>query len=859
MTATSTLPPSAEQTAGSGPREPQRAVARAQRSTRSPAAGIADVVLLSVAVTVALSPLLPVYGGTVLLAPVLGGVLLGAAVAALSARRGWSALTTTALLLVVVALVGGPLAAPERTIAGIVPTPGSVADVVRGAALGWKDVLTLQPPLGASGWLRVPPLLLALVGTALAVRVALGRDRTAPAAALVPPVVLGGAVLLGSFETVQPAGVGVGLAVALLVWASWRSGRLRVRRPVALAVLLVAALGAGLGTAPLVAEHRARYVLRDALVPPFDPRDYPSPLSAFRKFVKDDDTRELFTVTGLPQGTRIRLATLDRFDGVVWNVAGDGSAQASGEFRRIGDTVSAEAVDEAASVDATGDGEHLQVEVQIGDLGGVWLPTVGDAVSVDLEGADVASRLRFNDATGAAVLTGGVPDGTRYTLDTVIPAEPDDETIGGAGASSLDLPEPQGVPDAVVSAASDAARDAETPVQVARAIEQALSEGGFFSHGLTDLGDYPSLSGHGADRVTSLLAGDLMVGDDEQYASAMALMAREMGLPARVVLGFVPGDDDTTAADDAPATDPDAPVVVTGADVRAWVEISFAGYGWVTFDPTPPQTQTPQDETETSPADPEPQVAQPPPPPADPVDEPEDDSEQPQTTDDQGEGATPLWVTIALGTAAGSGVLLLLLSPFLLIAALKARRRRRRRRDEQLVRRVVGGWQEVLDLAVDLRRPVDPVATRREGAAALARAFSGEDEPASTRRRRRGRKKAATPVTATPRPAGRRTRGALPDVAGAVQDLAAQADAVVFGGAEPSDRETREFWAQVDVALARMRATMTRRQRWRGRVTTRSLRGRARPRRTTGTTSSTGGTTRGLRLPRRRRTKGQNR
>jgi hypothetical protein len=859
VTATTAPAPIDETTAGSGPRQPVRATGRPERSTRSLAATLTDVLLLSVAVAVALSPLLPVYGGTVLLAPVLGGVLIGAAAAVLSARRGWSALTTTVLLLVLIAVLGGPLAAPERTIAGIVPTPGSVADVVRGAALGWKDVLTLQPPLGASGWLRVPPFLLAVVGTALAVRVALGRDRTAPAAALVPPVVLGGAVLLGAFETVQPAGVGTGLAVALLVWASWRSGRLRARRPVALAVLLVVALGAGLGTAPLVAEHRARYVLRDALVPPFDPRDYPSPLSAFRKFVKDDDTRDLFTVTGLPQGARIRLATLDRFDGVVWNVAGDGSAQASGEFRRIGETVSAEAVDQAAAADASGDGEHVQVEIEIADLGGVWLPTVGDAVAVDLDGADTASRLRFNDATGAAVLTGGGPPGTRYTLDTVIPAEPEDDTIGGAGASSLDLPEPQGMPDAVVSAASDAARDAETPVQVARAIEQALSEGGYFSHGLTEMGDYPSLSGHGADRVTSLLAGDLMVGDDEQYASAMALMAREMGLPARVVMGFVPGDDDTATGTAETATDPDAPLVVTGADVRAWVEISFAGYGWVTFDPTPPQTQTPQDETETSPADPEPQVAQPPPPPADPVDEPEDDSEQPQTTDNPDAGATPLWVTIALGTAAGSGILLLLLAPFLVIAAIKARRRRRRRRDAQLVRRVVGGWQEVLDLAVDLRHPVDPVATRREGAAALARAFSGEEEPAPEKRRRGRKKKAAAAPASTVRPERRRRKGALPDVEGAVRDLAAQADAVVFGGAEPTDRQTREFWAQVDVALARMRATMTRRQRWKGRVTTRSLRGRARTRRSTGTTSSTGSTARGPRLPRRRRTKGQDR
>ncbi|HEY0218118.1 MAG TPA: transglutaminaseTgpA domain-containing protein [Cellulomonas sp.] len=879
--------PGAGPGAADGGRRP-RATRRSSSDPHGPARPVGrvavDVLVLAVAVGAALTPLLPVYGGTILLLPVLGGVLLGAAVAAVSAWRRWSALTTTVLLLLVVVVAGGPLAAPGRTIAGVVPTPGSVVDVVRGAARGWKDVLTLQPPLGGSGWLLVPPYLLALVGTTVAVRVALGRGRGAPAAALVPPVVLAGAVLLGTFQTVRPAVVGTGLALVLLVWASWRSGRLRPRRPVALVVLAAVALGAGLGTAPLVADHRGRYVLRDALVPPFDPRAYPSPLSAFRAFVKDDDTRELFTVTGLPEGTRIRLATFDRFDGVVWNVAGDGSSRASGEFRRVGETVSTEAVDEAAAVDASGSGgTHVDVQVEVDDLDGVWLPTVGDAVAISIDDPGAASELRFNDATGAAVLTGGLTAGTRYTLDAVVPEEPADDQVAGAAGSELDLPEAEGVPDAVASAAADAARDAETPVQVARALEQTLAEGGYFSHGLTDLGDYPSLSGHGADRMTSLLAGDLMVGDDEQYASAMALMAREMGLPSRVVLGFVPGDTDAAAGDGSAgsgatdAVDPDAPVVVTGADVRAWVEISFVGYGWVTFDPTPPQTQTPQEETDTSPADPEPQVAQPPPPPADPVVPPEDDSEQPQTREGDDQAATPVWVRVAVGVAAGSGLVLLLLAPFLVIAGLKARRRRRRRRDVQPVRRVVGGWQEVLDLAVDLRRPVDPVATRREAAAALARSFSDEDEPVTTTRPRRGLRGRGRPDASSQQPArpaaqprsrrGRGRRGTPPDVAGAVRVLAEQADAVVFGAAEPSVDQARAFWAQVDVALARMRATLSRRARWRGRVTTRSLRRSARRDRPTSTSTTSGTTTSrtSSRLPRpgarRRRaaTKGQDR
>ncbi|GIG36761.1 transglutaminase family protein [Cellulomonas pakistanensis] len=809
-------PPAPGRGSGGGGAQPARAD-RPVRGVPRGALGVVDVLVLAGAVLAALSPLLPVYGGSVLLAPVLGGVLLGVAVGVLSAWARWSPPVTTAVLLAATVVLGGPLATPDQTVGGAVPTLASMVSVVRGAALGWKDVLTLQPPLGGSGWLLVPPFLLAVVGTAVAVRLALGTSRAAPAAALLPPVALAGAVLLGTHTTVAPVAVGTATALVLLVWASWRSGRLRARRPVAL-VLLVALAGAGgVAAGTVVDAQRDRYVLRDALVPPFDPRDYASPLSAFRKYVKDDDTVELFTVQGLPEGARVRLATFDRFDGVVWNVAGDGSSRASGEFRRVGEVVSEQAVAEADEVEASGTGgDRVEVEVRVDGLTGVWLPTVGDSVSVRLGDTEAQSRLRFNDATGAAVLTGGLDEGLTYTLDAVVPAEPDDEQIGSAGARDLDLPEPQGVPDAVPSAAGDAAREAETPVQVARALEQTLSERGFFSHGQTDQGDYPSLSGHGADRVGALLGGELMVGDDEQYASAMALMAREMGLPARVVMGFVPGaDEDGDAADaaQAPAADPDAPVVVTGADVHAWVEIAFEGYGWVTFDPTPPESQTPQDEQETSQSDPEPQVAQPPPPPADPVEPPSDDTDQPQTQDSDDSGAFALWQRVVLGVAAGSGVLLLLLAPFLVIAALKARRRRRRRRDPVPLNRVVGGWQEVLDLATDLRRDVDPVATRREGARALDRAFTTAPEPEDTGRRK---SKAPRPVAA-PGPAGA-------EAGAAVVALADRADAAVFGASTPTAADAREFWAQVDGALARMRAATPRKERWRGRVTTRSLR-----------------------------------
>ncbi len=760
-----------------------RPLAPRRAGPRSPAASTVHVVLLLAAVAAALTPVIPVYGVRALLLPVLGGLVLGAAAAALAAVRRWSAWVTVALVAAVGILAGGALTSSPRTFAGFLPTTGSIADVARAAAASWKQVLTLQPPLGAADGLLTPPYLLAFVAAAVTTTITLRCRGAATAWAVTAPVAcLAAAALLGTREAVLPLVVGTGLAVVLVVWSAWRAGRLRPGRVVALVLLLAVAAAGGTAGGAVVEAQRDRFVLRDELVPPFDPRDYASPLSGFRQFVKNQRDATLFTVTGLPAGARVRLATLDRYDGVVWNVAGEGVAEGSGEYRRVGEVIT----DDPAA------GERTRVEITIGDLAGVWLPTVGEATSVSFADPAELAELRYNDATGAAVVTGGVRDGLTYTLDTVVPPVPDDRTIGGAAAADVSLPPSTGVPDLVAASAADVAREAGEPVQVARAIATALTENGFFSHGLTDLGDYPSLSGHGADRMAALLGSGLMVGDGEQYASAMALMAREMGLPARVVLGFVPD-----------AAEPDESVVVTGDDIQAWVEIAFQGYGWVAFDPTPPETQTPQEETETTPTEPQPQVVQPPPPPPPPVTPPDDDTEQPQTESDDDRATTPLWQQIAIGVAVGSGVILLLLLPAFVVVLAKLVRRRRRRRAAAPLARVTGGWDEVLDLADDLRRAPPVLATRREKAAGIGRAFD-----------------------APPSDGG----GA---VAPAVARLADRADAAVFGPGVPDEKQTRDYWREVDAAMQRMRQSVPRRARLRGRVTLRSL--RRRPARTTTT------------------------
>jgi transglutaminase-like putative cysteine protease len=740
-----------------------------------------DVVVLVGALGFALAPLGPAFGLRALAPAVIGGLVLGTGAATLGAWRRWSALSVVAVVVVAYFVAGGALAAPGTTVAGVVPTARTLGALAAGAATSWKQVLTLQPPLGATGTLLAAPYLLALVGAAAAMATTL-RVRTPARAALaaaVPAAGLVGAIVLGTRQTVVPVASGLALALVLVTWAAWRARTLRPRRVVALVVLAGVAVTGGVLGAPMVVGSTERYVVRDALVPPFDPRDYPSPLSAFRKFVKEDD-KTLLTVTGLPAGARLRLATLDQFDGVVWNVAGDGSAEGSGEFRRVGATIPTDVR-----------GATARIGIEVGGLSGVWLPTVGQATAVTFADGAVAGDLRFNDATGGAVLTRGLTSGLTYTLDVVVPAVPDDATIGAAGAAPVTLPALSGVPDAVDAKAADVARNAGTPVQVARSLQKALAEGGYFSHGLTESGDYPSVSGHGADRVAALLGSDLMVGDGEQYASAMALMARQMGLPARVVLGFVPTDDQRKGA----------AVTVTAGDVEAWVEIAFSGYGWVPFDPTPPRTQTPQQDSTTTPADPQPQVVQPPPAPPEPVAAPNDDTEQPQAQDSAKPATSgSAWRQVALVAGVASVPIAVLAGPLILVVALKARRRRRRRRDGDVVARVAGGWDELLDVALDLRSPAPALATRSESARALADSFAGSAVPGSR-------------------------------AASAVLTLAAEADATVFGPGLPSDAQAAAYWRRVEVAAAAMRGTVPWARRFRSRVSLASLRHRRRERR----------------------------
>ncbi|MGH9563552.1 MAG: transglutaminaseTgpA domain-containing protein, partial [Terracidiphilus sp.] len=72
-------------------------------------------------------------------------------------------------------------------------------------------------------------------------------------------------------------------------------------------------------------------------------------------------------------------------------------------------------------------------------------------------------------------------------------------------------------------------------------------------------------------------------GHCEYFASALTIMLRTLGVPARYVTGFAPGEYNDVAGD----------YIVRASDAHAWVEVYFSGYGWLTFDPTPAGNEKP--------------------------------------------------------------------------------------------------------------------------------------------------------------------------------------------------------------------------------------------------------------------------
>ncbi len=755
--------------------------------------GAVDLAVVAALIGVAALGFGPTFGGSAYLVMACAGALLGLGLAWVGALRRLSTLSLAGGTVLTYFVFGGVVVLPGTTIAGIFPTLATMRVLALGAVTSWKGLITTVPPVEAFPEVGIVPYLSCLVVAVLAGSVALRARR--PGWALLPLAGLTvGVIVLGTARVAWPLAQGIAFGVLGIGWSAWRrttarsealhmasaglragnaaqtSRKLRTRRIRNAAIMLAIAGTLTALAAPMLQPAGQRQVLRDIVVPPLDLREYPSPLVGFRKYVKDLDKQVLFTVSGLPNGARIRLATMDAYTGTVIDVAGGapGSPTGSGSFSRLA----------AGTVSGIGSpaGAHIdEVSIKIAAYKGVWLPEVGHPLAVTFSG-DRAERLAQglygNSETGTMLSTAGLTTGDRFIVRSVPATTPVVAGLGAAGFADMQLPAPARVPQSVASVANTFVGNASTGADKVGRLREALSTGGVFSDGLD--GQLTSRAGHGTDRIDTLLSGTQMVGDDEQFAVAMTLMARQLGIPARVVMGFYPK---------ANVTNPTGLYSVTGADAHAWVEVAFAGAGWVTFDPTPRADQPPKAQDPRSKSQPQPQVLQAPPPPEEPAEAPLQPIPAAADSNKKLDAAGTGWLALVARAAIVGLPILLLASPFLLILAVKSRRRRRRLGAQAPAERLSGGWREVTDAATDLGTLVLASATRRETAGSLQELY----------------------------PHAR----AMP--------LAERADAVVFGSHEPTDADVKAFWADVEQIVADMSQSVGRWRRVRGRFSLRSF------------------------------------
>ncbi len=369
-------------------------------------------------------------------------------------------------------------------------------------------------------------------------------------------------------------------------------------------------------------------------------------------------------------GRYLSLVTLRAFDGQTWT---PGPA-------RLGSDVAEPLPDMLGGADVS------EVSVEVLALENPALPVPEFVTTIDIDGsrdAGSAPPWVWNAITGDAVGLDARATGTTYRARAAPPLL-DPDRLRSSGSSAPDDPVslavPASVPDAVAATARRVTAGAASPYGKAVALQRWFTDDGGFTYSLAvpDPGQRDPTIAFLADRV----------GFCQQFASTMALMARTLGIPARVVVGFAPG-----------AEDANGNRVVRGGDAHAWPELWFDDVGWVRFEPTPAATGTTY---AGPPYAPSPQGPQPGADGATPAPSP-----APSAVDPDGSG-TAEGAGGAGGLAGSGGAAMWLLGLLLLplaVPALIRHDRRRRRLDRAAAGDAVAAMAEVDDIAIDVGSP----------------------------------------------------------------------------------------------------------------------------------------------------------
>ncbi|MET0627243.1 MAG: DUF3488 and transglutaminase-like domain-containing protein [Acidimicrobiia bacterium] len=714
--------------------------------------------------------------------PVLVAVALAHGSGALARRFSWPGWALAAMQLAVLAIFVVVAFGQEFTLLGV--TLGGSAHTLPDQIERGLDVLRSAPPPApvTDGALLLAVLATYVVGVTAD---ALAFRRETVLAATAPALVLFvWAVTLGTSTDRMLTVVGFAIAAAIFVLLqnlavldrgrSWLVSReAQPRHWLAPAIALVAiALALGVLVAPILPGAGADPVLDfannggDGAGGSY--RTGIAPFVDVSAKLNDTDDPELFTVTA-DRADYWRVAALDQFttaSGGQWTLTA------------AGDEVEVGLPDEAPA-------DAFHQAFAIGAMGERWLPAAYRPVAIDLENTLVVL------SSSTLVADADSIEGLRYKVDSITPLTASEispamqaETAAPVPARLSQFTElPDGMPPVIASTARDIVdgAGATTPYAQAAALRDWFRKGDFTYDLAVQPADTP-------DAIAEFLRDKR--GFCVQFATAYAVMARSLGIPTRVAVGFTPGDE------------VDGVFHVSAHDAHAWPEVWLEGIGWThLFDPTPPATDVGNggsavpDEAQVVPAEVNPDITVPPttvPATTPGTGTPDGSSSNgggagtgtaapapapatPEvTTDDPGSGRSP-WLVVVLVLVA----IVLVIVGYIVLVTLVRTRRRSHRRDAAPSDAVQGAWDDALDQLRLARVPTDPALTPLE----LARVIP-----------------AGTPAAGRP-----------------LRDLARQYTAARYSAAVPTPDDATRAWESADALAAALDTDVGWRERWRRR------------------------------------------
>ncbi len=269
-----------------------------------------------------------------------------------------------------------------------------------------------------------------------------------------------------------------------------------------------------------------------------------------------------------PDPSYLRIAALTKFDGTEWS---------SGTRAVVSDQVADGLVPPEPGLARSVPVKNFNYTVKAkNNFDSLWLPTAFPASAVNAEGAwhyDTSTMdfLNSEQRTTAGLtwtMTASKPDLSAYDMVNSLTAP--------AGIQSAYTALPKTLPSSVQDLARKVTKRASSRFEQAKMLQTWFRSTGGFTYSLQRHRN----DGDGNKAMLSFLFANPKGGGGQgycqQFAGAFAVMARELGIPARVAVGFL-----------QPTRTGPHQWQYSAHDMHAWPELYFQGSGWVRFEPTP--------------------------------------------------------------------------------------------------------------------------------------------------------------------------------------------------------------------------------------------------------------------------------